>query len=139
MLVSLAWTLGSPWQSATECEITHVITTRRITLILECAYKSICNIVCAIRTLGRIVIHNKTYHFCYQKDHTSSRSVSIHQYLSYNASCAHRRGRGGKKKFTFFAVTTRPISHSGRCVCIRNCVGEFGMDTGQPLVISNRM
>ena len=27
-------------------------------------------------------------------------------------------------------VTTRPIAHSGRFVCIRNCVGEFGTDTG---------
>ena len=39
----------------------------------------------------------------------------------------------------FVLVTTRPIAHSGRCVCMRNCVGEFGMDTGQPLVTSNTM
>ena len=30
----------------------------------------------------------------------------------------------------YLLVTTRPI---------RNCVGEFGMDTGQPLVTSNVM
>ena len=39
----------------------------------------------------------------------------------------------------FLLVTMRPIVHSGRFVCIRNCVGEFGMDTGQPLVTSNKM
>ena len=37
----------------------------------------------------------------------------------------------------FWLVTRRPIAHSGRFVCIRNCVGEFSMDTGQPLVTSN--
>ena len=37
----------------------------------------------------------------------------------------------------FLLVTTRPIAHSGRFGCIRNCVGEFGTDTGQPLVTSN--
>ena len=43
-------------------------------------------------------------------------------------------------KLTFFMlVTTRPIAHSGRFVCIRNCVGEFGTDTGQSLVTSNIM
>ena len=39
----------------------------------------------------------------------------------------------------FLLVTTRPIPHSGRFVCIRNCVGELGMDNGQPLVTSNVM
>ena len=39
----------------------------------------------------------------------------------------------------FLLVTTRPIAHSGRFVCIPNCVGEFGTDTGQPLVTSNVM
>ena len=34
-------------------------------------------------------------------------------------------------------VTTRPMAHSGRFVCIPNCVGEFGTDSGQPLVTSN--
>ena len=37
----------------------------------------------------------------------------------------------------FLLVTTRPIAHSGRFVCIRNCVGEFVTDIGQPLVTSN--
>ena len=36
----------------------------------------------------------------------------------------------------FMLVTTRPIAHSGQFVCIRNGVGEFGTDTGQPLVTS---
>ena len=39
----------------------------------------------------------------------------------------------------FGLVTTRPIAHPGRFACIRNCVGEFGTDTGQPLVTSNVM
>ena len=39
----------------------------------------------------------------------------------------------------FWLVTTRLIAHSGQFVCIRYCVGEFGMDTGQPLVTSNVM
>ena len=43
------------------------------------------------------------------------------------------------KMSIFVLVTTRPIAHSGRFVCIRNCVGEFGTDTGQPLVNSNAM
>ena len=39
----------------------------------------------------------------------------------------------------FWLVTTRPIVHPGRFACIRNCVGEFGTGTGQPLVTSNQM
>ena len=39
----------------------------------------------------------------------------------------------------FWLVTTRPIAHSGQFGCIPNCVGEFGTDTGQPLVTSNVM
>ena len=39
----------------------------------------------------------------------------------------------------FMLVTTRPIAHSRRFVCIPHCVGEFGTDTGQPLVTSNGM
>ena len=34
-------------------------------------------------------------------------------------------------------VTMRPIAHSRQFVCIQYCVGEFGTDTGQPLVTSN--
>ena len=30
----------------------------------------------------------------------------------------------------FWLVTTRFIAHSGQSECFRNCVGEFGMDTG---------
>ena len=37
----------------------------------------------------------------------------------------------------FVLITTRPIAHSGWFTFIRNCVGEFGTDTGQPLVTSN--
>ena len=37
----------------------------------------------------------------------------------------------------FVLVTTRPVAHSGGFVCIPNCVGECGTDTGQPLVTSN--
>ena len=36
----------------------------------------------------------------------------------------------------FLLVTTRPIAQKGQLVCIPNCVGEFGTDTGQPLVTS---
>ena len=39
----------------------------------------------------------------------------------------------------FWLVTTRPIVHPRRFACIPNCVGEFGTDTGQPLVTSNLM
>ena len=35
---------------------------------------------------------------CYQKVATRSRSVSVHSDLSYDASRAHRRGRGDKTK-----------------------------------------
>ena len=31
----------------------------------------------------------------------------------------------------FWLVTTRLIAHSGRFVCIPNCVGEFGMPTAR--------
>ena len=37
----------------------------------------------------------------------------------------------------FVLVTTRPIAHSGGLVCIPNCVGEIGTDTGHPLVTNN--
>ena len=39
----------------------------------------------------------------------------------------------------FWLVTTRPIAHPGRFACVIICVGEFGTDTGQPLVTSNMM
>ena len=39
----------------------------------------------------------------------------------------------------FLLVITRPIAHPRRFACIRNCVGEFGTNTGQPLATSNVM
>ena len=36
--------------------------------------------------------------FCYQKVATGSRSVSVHLDFSYDASRAHRRGRGDNSK-----------------------------------------
>ena len=36
--------------------------------------------------------------FCYQKVATRSRSMSVHLDFSYDASRAHRRGRGDKTK-----------------------------------------
>ena len=39
----------------------------------------------------------------------------------------------------FLLVTTRLIAHSGRFVCIPNCVGEFGTDTGQSLETNSGM
>ena len=39
----------------------------------------------------------------------------------------------------FVLVTMRPMAHSGRFVWIPNCVSEFNMDTGQPLVTRNVM
>ena len=32
----------------------------------------------------------------------------------------------------FLLVNTRLIVHSGQCEFLPNCIGEFGMDTGQP-------
>ena len=37
----------------------------------------------------------------------------------------------------FMLVTTRPVAHSEQDVCIRCCVVEFDMDTGQPMVTSS--
>ena len=69
--------------------------------------------------------------FCYQKVATRYRSVSVHSDLSYDASRAHRRGRGDNSKIDiFWLVTTRLITYSGQSECLRNCVGEFNMDTG---------
>ena len=36
----------------------------------------------------------------------------------------------------FLLVTTRLIVYSGQSEFFPTCVGEFGMDTGQPLVTS---
>ena len=73
----------------------------------------------------------KMHLFCYQKDRTRSRSVSVHSDLTYDASRAHRRGRGDKpKKWYFLLVTMRLIAHSGQSQFLRNCVGELSTDTG---------
>ena len=37
----------------------------------------------------------------------------------------------------FMLVTMKSVTHSGWFVCISSYVGEFGMDTGQPMVTSN--
>ena len=80
---------------------------------------------------GEFLVDIKMHLYCYQKDRTRSRSVSVHSDLSYDAACAHRRGRGDKAKSGhFFLVTTRLIAHSGQSQIIRNCVGDFVMDTG---------
>ena len=47
---------------------------------------------------GEFLVHIKMHLFCYQKDRTRSRSVSVHSYLTYDTSRAHRRGRGDKTK-----------------------------------------
>ena len=54
----------------------------------------------------------------------------MHLDLSYDASRAHRRSRGDKKKIDiFWLVTIYLIAHSGQSECLRNCIGELGMDT----------
>ena len=55
----------------------------------------------------------------------------MHSDLNYDASRAHRRGRGDKpKNDIFLLVTTRLIAHSGQSQLFQNCVGEFSTDTG---------
>ena len=44
-----------------------------------------------------------------------------------------------QKSDIFLLVTTRLIAHSGQSECFRNCVGEFGMDTGYPLETSKEL
>ena len=57
--------------------------------------------------------------------------MSVHSYLTYDASREHRRGRGDKpKNDIFLLVTTRLIAHSGQSQFFTNCVGEFSTDTG---------
>ena len=34
---------------------------------------------------------------CYQKDHITTRSVSMHPYLSYDAPCGHWRGHSDQQ------------------------------------------
>ena len=96
--------------------------------------------LCAIWTPERIFNSNKTYHFCYQK------TVLVPGVCPYICirSMMHYVHTGevvvtSIKIDIFWLVTTRPIAHPGRFACVRNCVGEFGTDTGQPLVTSNVM
>ena len=79
---------------------------------------------------GEYLVDIKMHLFCYQKDRKRSRSVSVHSYLTYDESRAHRRGRGDKTKNDIFLfVTTRLIAHSGQSQFLPNCVGEFSTDT----------
>ena len=48
--------------------------------------------------LGEILVYIKMHLCCYQKVATRSRSVSVQSDLSYDASRAHRRGRGDNSK-----------------------------------------
>ena len=60
---------------------------------------------------GEYLVDIKMHLYCYQKDRTRSRSVSVHLDLTYDASRAHRRGCGDKQKNDIFLlVTTRLIS-----------------------------
>ena len=65
---------------------------RRNTLIYESTYK-----VYTLAIGGNFGRH-QMHVFCYQKVATRSRSVSVHLDLSYDASRAHRRGRGDNSK-----------------------------------------
>ena len=65
---------------------------RRNTLIYESIFK-----VYTLAIGGNFGRHQNAT-FCYQKVATGSRSVSVHLDLSYDASRAHRRGRGDKTK-----------------------------------------
>ena len=58
--------------------------------------KYIHSIICG--TEGENLVHIKMHLFCYQKVATRFRRVSVHSDLSYDASRAHRRGRGDKPK-----------------------------------------
>ena len=141
VLVNLAWTLGSPWRPVRECEITRVITTRCITLILECTYKSICDIIlCHIDTRENFQWMAKCIIFDIRKTVLVPGVCPCIHICDMMHHMHTGKAMGTRKKLTsdsLWLVTMRPIAHSGRCVCIRNCVGEFGMDTGQPLVTSN--
>ena len=69
---------------------------RRNTLIYESTYK-VYTLHTYIHIGGNFGRHQNAT-FCYQKVATRSRSVSVHLDLSYDASRAHRRGRGDKTK-----------------------------------------
>ena len=60
-------------------------------------------------------------------------------FVYYDASCAHRRGRGDQQlNLTFFEDFTRPIGPE-MCACIRVCIGKLDTDAWQPMVTSNKM
>ena len=82
--------------------------------------------LCAIWTPERIFISNKTYHFCYQKDRISSRSVSVCSYMLYDALFAHRRGCGDKQKnVNFYACHLQSYFVACNPSYIRTCfMGE---------------
>ena len=65
---------------------------RRNTLVYEYTYKVY------ILAIGGNFGQHQNASFCYQKVATRSRSASEHSDLSYDASRAHRRGRGDKTK-----------------------------------------
>ena len=69
---------------------------RRNTRIYESTYK-----VYTLAIGGNFGRHQNAT-FCYQKVATRSRSVSVHSDLTYDASRAHRRGRGDKTKIDIF-------------------------------------
>ena len=81
---------------------------RRNTLIYESTYKVY---TLAIGGNSRsvsvhwdlsLVRRHQNATFCHQKVATRSRSVSVQSDLSYDASRAHRRGRGDKTKIDIF-------------------------------------
>ena len=77
---------------------------RRNTHIYESTYK-----VYTLAIGGNFGRHQNAT-VCYQKVATRSRSVSVHLDLTYDASCAHRRGRGDNiKKLTFFCLSKRGL------------------------------
>ena len=65
---------------------------RRNTLIYEYTYK-----VYTLAIGGNFGRHQNAT-FCYQKVAIRTRSVSVHSDFSYDASRAHRRGRGDNSK-----------------------------------------
>ena len=64
---------------------------------IEMYIQSIC-ILLYVALKGGILVDIKMHLFGYQKVGTRSRSVSVHSDLSYDASHAHKRGRGDNSK-----------------------------------------
>ena len=64
------------------------------------------------------MVREKTYHFSYQKNRISSRSVSVHLYLKYNASRTHRRGRGDQQQYLTFFGGHHEAYSTLRTVCM---------------------